>query len=132
MLVNTIAFYPRPVRVIEAAVVINDNGFGAPVLHHTLILTPTAVGNAQSFGAPQLAFSRRYLRPAAVANAQSFGDNQVQLRSRTYLNPTAVANATAFGTHKFRKKLLETAFTNASTFGAHSIASAAKKYSYSN
>lgn len=132
MLVNTIAFYSRPLRLIEPAAVVNDNQFGAPILRHTLFLSPSAIVNAQSFGAPQLAVTRRYLRPTAVANDQGFGDNQVQLRSRTYLNPSPVANASAFGSHKFRKKLLETVFSNASTFGAHSIASAAKKYSYSN
>ncbi len=132
MLVNTIAFYPRPLRRIEHATVANDNQFGAPVLHYTVFLSQSAVENGQAFGTPQIAVTRRYLRPVAIANAQSFGDNQVQVRSRTYLNPTAVTNASAFGSHKFRKKLLESVFSNASTFGSHTISSAAKKYRYSN
>ena len=86
----------------------------------------------QVFGAQEFVVTRRYLRPAAVANGQSFGDNQVQLRSRTYLGQTTVNNTGTFGTHKFKKKLLQTASSNVSTFGAHTIASAEKKFSYSN
>jgi hypothetical protein len=53
------------------------------------------------------------------------------LRSRTYLSRTTIANACTFGSYKFKKRVLATAVTNTSTFGSHSIASAAKKYSYS-
>jgi hypothetical protein len=56
----------------------------------------------------------------------------VQLRSRTYLSPNTVGNTSSFGSHRFRKRLLATIFSNVNMFGAHSIASAAKKYSYSN
>jgi hypothetical protein len=132
MLVNTIAFYPRPLRVVEPATLINGNAFGAHILRHTLFLAPTAVANAQLFGSPQLAVTRRYLQPAVVANAQVFGDNQVQLRSRTYLGQTTVSNTNAFGAHRFKKKLVHTAVSNVSSFGAHTIAAAEKKFSYSN
>jgi hypothetical protein len=132
MLVNTIAFYPRPVRIIEPAPVINENEFGAPMVLQTIFLEPALVENTQSFGAQQVVVTRRYLRPAAVVNGQSFGDNQVQLRSRTYLGQTTVNNTGTFGTHKFKKKLLQTASSNVSAFGAHTIASAEKKFSYSN
>jgi hypothetical protein len=132
MLVNTIAFYPRLVRVIEPATVLNDNEFGASVVRHTIFLVPALFENTQTFGAQQFVVTRRYLRPVAVVNAQSFGDNQVQLRGRTYLSPNTVGNTSSFGSHRFRKKLLATIFSNVNTFGAHSIASAAKKYSYAN
>src|SRR4029079_431363 len=86
----------------------------------------------QVFGAQQLVVTRRYLRPAAMVNDQSFGDNQVQLRGRTYLGQITVDNSGAFGSHRLKKKLLQIALTNVSTFGAHTIASAEKKFSYSN
>jgi hypothetical protein len=127
MLVNTIAFYPRPLRLLAPAAVLKDGGFGAPVIRQTLILAPSAV----AFGAQVVAISRRYVQPTVV-NAQFFGENQVQLRSRTYLAQAAVTNANVLGSHRFKNKQLQTAVSNVTTFGAHTIAAAEKKFSYSN
>jgi hypothetical protein len=132
MLVNTIAFYPRPLRTLAPSTLVNDSEFGSPLVHQTIFLSPLTIVNEQSFGAQDLAVTRRYLWPGVVENAQGFGVNQVQLRGRTYLSPTTVTNTSTLGSHRFKKMLLATAVSNTSTFGAHSIASAAKKYSYSN
>src|SRR5689334_23054911 len=101
MLVNTIAFYARPVHPLTPAALVNANAFGAPVIRHDLLLFPSAVDNGQSFGAVEVRVSRRYLQVAALVNAPSFGDNQVQLANRIYLAPTAYSNVSAFGAHKF-------------------------------
>lgn len=132
MLVNTIAFYPRPLRLLAPVEVLNDSAFGVPVIRHTLILAPTAVANAQSFGSQSVVISRRYLQPAVLLNAQSFGDNQVQLRSRTYLGQATVTNPNVLGSHRLKKKALQSVVSNVSTFGAHTIAAAEKKFSYAN
>jgi hypothetical protein len=132
MLVNTIAFYARPVRPLAPPVLVNANTFGGAVVRHDLLLGSTAVINAQSFGTAQVRISRRYLQPTAPANAQSFGINQIQLADRTYLGLTTVTSASAFGAHKFKKQVTATAYANAAAFGAHTIAAAEKKFSYAN
>ena len=66
MLVNTIAFYPRPLRVVEPAALVNDNAFGAPVVRHDAVAgcrPPSSM--RQSFGRRRLAVTRRYLQPTA-------------------------------------------------------------------
>lgn len=132
MLVNTLAFYARPVRPLAPPALVNANIFGGAVVRHDLLLGSTAVINAQSFGTAQVRISRRYLQPTAPANAQSFGFSQIQLANRTYLIPTAVTNVGAFGSHKFRKRVTATVYANAALFGAHTIAVAEKKFSYAN
>ena len=131
MLVNTIAFYARPMRWWRRRVGQRQRIRGA-VVRHDLLLLPSAIINVQSFGTAQVRISRRYLHPTAPVNAQSFGFNQIQLANRTYLGPTAVSNASAFGAHKFKKRVMATAYANASAFGANTIAVAEKKFSYAN
>lgn len=132
MLVNTIAFYARPVRPLAPAALVNVNAFGAPILRHDLLLSPAALINTQSFGATQVRISRRYLLPTVLLNPQSFGDNQVGLANRIYVAPTAVTNVSVFGVHKFKKRLTAATYANTNAFGAQTIHAAEKKFGYSN
>ena len=133
MLVNTIAFYPRPLRVVDTRGV----GQRQRIRRTRRPSRPVAAAfrrrqraEFRSGAGPDYAPVSPAAAPVECAELWLQPDPAARA-ALTWARPT-VNNASAFGAHKFKKKLLHTAFANVSAFGAHTIAAAEKKFSYSN
>jgi hypothetical protein len=82
----------------------------------------SSVLNAQSFGAPALIVTKRFLRLSRVNNVSFFADKVVSMAGK--LLQERVVNTPSFGEPIVRvscRYLQNTAFQNTSQFGAHAV-----------
>jgi hypothetical protein len=117
MLINTIALYPRLLRLIEAAEVMNDSQFGAAIVASTG-LRPSRVVNVSVVHDSSVVVLRRYLLQSSVLNTQvmptkalhvigaltpirlvnlSAVHDSALIVTKRYCHQTRVANAPSFG-----------------------------------
>jgi hypothetical protein len=133
MLVNSIAFFPRPLRRLSPVQVVSANAFGSDTISRTVSITQTQMVNSQSFGSPR-AINGYQLAPTVLNNSNTFGSDrmvkqyaQMQVpETNTFgdniigsgVSAEIVTQTNTFGSDKFVKIYTQSQLTESNTFGS--------------